>query len=149
MWILHFFGAKWLSDHHHSTQGAQNHHLKPCLMSNAPSLWTTICVNLSVSPCHPLQAAPHRPLHLHRPLLRRRHSRGRLQRCHSHCLSQKQGKFMSSGPSAGLHKVLFGSGSGQKNRRSAIFKDYNSLQIFINVPWTFNWIDVQCYIRMY
>ena len=33
-----FFCTKWLSDHHHSTQGAQNYHLKPCLVSSAPSL---------------------------------------------------------------------------------------------------------------
>ena len=36
--VCMFFGTKWLSDHHHSTQGAQNHHMKPCLMSSAPSL---------------------------------------------------------------------------------------------------------------
>ena len=28
MWILHVFGTKWMSDHNHSTQGAQHHHLK-------------------------------------------------------------------------------------------------------------------------
>ena len=38
VWSLHVFCTKWLSDHHHSTQGAQHHHLKPCLMSSAPSL---------------------------------------------------------------------------------------------------------------
>ena len=39
VWSLHVFCCtKWLSDHQHSTQGAQHHHLKPCLMSSAPSL---------------------------------------------------------------------------------------------------------------
>ena len=33
-----FFCTKWLSHHHHSTQGAQHHLLKSCLMSSAPSL---------------------------------------------------------------------------------------------------------------
>ena len=29
---MFFCCTKWMSDHHHSTQGAQNHHLKACLI---------------------------------------------------------------------------------------------------------------------
>ena len=36
--VCMFFCTKWLCHHQHSTQGAQHHHLKPCLMSSAPSL---------------------------------------------------------------------------------------------------------------
>ena len=33
-----FVCPKWRSNHHHSIQGAHNHHLKPCLMSSTPTL---------------------------------------------------------------------------------------------------------------